>query len=74
MEGPGDGEVPGTRAGCDRVSRGFAGLSICGLLFSAGTTLAQNTKPIKALLILGGCCHDYAQQKDILKKGIEERA
>ncbi|MBC8117763.1 MAG: hypothetical protein H7062_25515, partial [Candidatus Saccharimonas sp.] len=24
-------------------------------------------KPLKALLILGGCCHDYAKQKDILK-------
>ena len=31
-------------------------------------------KPIRALLITGGCCHDYAKQKDILKKGIEERA
>ncbi len=30
-------------------------------------------KPLKALLILGGCCHDYAKQKDILKKGIESR-
>ena len=32
------------------------------------------TKPLKALLITGGCCHDYKVQKDILKKGIEERA
>lgn len=31
-------------------------------------------KQIKALLIAGGCCHDYAKQKDILKKGLEERA
>ena len=31
-------------------------------------------KPLKALLIAGGCCHDYKAQKDILKKGIEERA
>src|SRR2546421_11472406 len=31
-------------------------------------------KPIHALLITGGCCHDYAKQKDILKKGLEERA
>lgn len=30
--------------------------------------------PLRALLILGGCCHDYAAQKDILKKGIESRA
>ena len=31
-------------------------------------------KPLKALLVLGGCCHDYATQKDILKAGIETRA
>lgn len=38
---------------------------------------AQETakpKPIKALLITGGCCHDYAKQKEILKRGIESRA
>jgi hypothetical protein len=55
-------------------------------LFSVGTlaamalttlpnpAVAQDTKPIKALLIAGGCCHDYKTQKDILKKGLEERA
>lgn len=31
-------------------------------------------QPLKVLLIIGGCCHDYAAQKDILKSGIEERA
>ena len=31
-------------------------------------------KPLKALLVIGGCCHDYAKQKDILKAGLEERA
>jgi type 1 glutamine amidotransferase len=31
-------------------------------------------KPLRALLVLGGCCHDYATQKDILAKGISERA
>ncbi len=30
--------------------------------------------PLRALLITGGCCHDYSHQKDILKKGLEERA
>jgi hypothetical protein len=29
---------------------------------------------LRILLITGGCCHDYATQKDILKKGLEERA
>jgi hypothetical protein len=31
------------------------------------------TQPIRALLVLGGCCHDYAKQKDILTRGISER-
>jgi hypothetical protein len=31
-------------------------------------------KPIKALLVTGGCCHDYEQQKDIIKQGVEARA
>ncbi|MCD6051182.1 MAG: Trehalose utilization [Verrucomicrobia bacterium] len=31
-------------------------------------------KPLRALLIAGGCCHDYAGQKDVLKKGLEARA
>ena len=31
-------------------------------------------KPLKALLIIGGCCHDYATQKEILPAGIAERA
>ena len=35
---------------------------------------AQSPAPLRILLIAGGCCHDYANQKDILKKGLEERA
>jgi hypothetical protein len=31
-------------------------------------------KPVRALLVIGGCCHDYAKQKDILTKGISARA
>jgi type 1 glutamine amidotransferase len=31
-------------------------------------------KPIRALLVIGGCCHDYPKQKDILPKGISARA
>jgi hypothetical protein len=37
------------------------------------TPAANAPKPLKILLLAGGCCHDYAQQKDILKKGIEAR-
>jgi hypothetical protein len=31
-------------------------------------------RPIRALLVAGGCCHDYAKQKDILTQGISARA
>jgi type 1 glutamine amidotransferase len=31
-------------------------------------------KPIRALLVIGGCCHDYDKQRDILTKGISARA
>ena len=34
----------------------------------------QPAKPIKALFVCGGCCHDYAAQKDIITKGISARA
>ena len=46
-----------------------AGLSLC-----ASVASAADVKPLRVLLITGGCCHDYAKQKDILKKGIEARA
>lgn len=41
---------------------------------SQASPLGQDDKPIRALLVLGGCCHDYEKQKDILTKGISERA
>jgi hypothetical protein len=40
------------------------------LSFSFSTIAAQ---PIRALLITGGCCHEYGKQKDVLKKGLEGR-
>ena len=48
---------------------------LAAAFFSTLTLQAQNdVKPIRALLITGGCCHSYATQKNILKKGIEARA
>src|ERR1051325_4205171 len=45
-------------------------------LFAAAVVspAADGPKPLRALLIAGGCCHDYAKQKDILKQGLEQRA
>lgn len=34
---------------------------------------AEPGKPLKALMITGGCCHDYANQKRILADGISAR-
>lgn len=35
---------------------------------------ARAAEPIRALLITGGCCHDYEEQKDLLTQGISARA
>jgi len=46
-------------------------LALAGVL--ALSAQAQEAKPLKVMLITGGCCHDYKAQTDILKKGLEER-
>ena len=42
----------------------------CRRAEAVGAALARRG----ALLVCGGCCHDYSKQKDILSKGISERA
>lgn len=44
------------------------------LLIGTRTAFADDVKPLRALLILGGCCHDYNTQKELLSKGISDRA
>ena len=34
----------------------------------------QAAEPLKALLITGGCCHDYTKQKIIISQGVSKRA
>ena len=34
----------------------------------------QKVKPLQVLLVCGGCCHDYDNQKVLIAKGLEERA
>lgn len=55
-----------------------AGLYFCGLVISLQTVNAQEqkaeVKPLKVLLVTGGCCHDYERQKLILSEGIGARA
>jgi hypothetical protein len=56
-----------------------ASLILLGLLLPVvgGFTLPSaggaEARPLRVLLITGGCCHDYAKQKDILKQGLEAR-
>lgn len=35
---------------------------------------AEDTKPVRALLVIGGCCHDYKKQQELLTRGISGRA
>lgn len=48
----------------------------CLLGVNLSLALAEGApqKPIRALLVIGGCCHDYSKQKDILTQGISARA
>ena len=43
------------------------------LAFSLASAAAAEPAPLKVMLITGGCCHDYATQTKLLKKGLEER-
>jgi type 1 glutamine amidotransferase len=36
--------------------------------------VAPAAEPLQALLITGGCCHDYESQKQIITQGISQRA
>ncbi len=40
----------------------------------ASAASKTSEKPIRALLVTGGCCHDYDRQKLILTKGVSARA
>ena len=48
--------------------------TVLTLTFAFSSVSIMAAGPIRVLLITGGCCHDYAHQKDILKNGIMERA
>jgi type 1 glutamine amidotransferase len=38
-----------------------------------GAQAAEAVKPLKVLLVLGGCCHDYEKQQYLLSEGITSR-
>jgi len=44
------------------------------LLFVSAALADDAPKPLRALMVTGGCCHDYENQKRILSEGISARA
>lgn len=48
-------------------------LLLSALCLASRQAGAAEGKPLRALLITGGCCHEYGRQKDILKSGLEAR-
>ncbi|MBF0196569.1 MAG: ThuA domain-containing protein [Planctomycetes bacterium] len=48
-------------------------LMACFLLCAANNSKKSAKPPIRALLITGGCCHDYPNQQEIIPAGIDER-
>jgi type 1 glutamine amidotransferase len=49
-------------------------MALLGLLLAPALLRAEDEKPIKALFVCGGCCHDYVHQQEIIPKGISARA
>jgi type 1 glutamine amidotransferase len=58
---------------CRRTTT-LAWLATSLFVFGIAFTARADEKPIRALLVLGGCCHDYAKQQDILTRGVSARA
>ncbi len=52
----------------------IAAIALLTTGFVVSAHAADKPAPLRALLVLGGCCHDYAAQQSLLKEGIEERA
>ncbi len=51
-------------------------LALLSLMVLAGPSVVPDepARPIRALLVAGGCCHDYENQKDLLTRGLSRRA
>jgi uncharacterized protein len=54
-------------------SSSIRSLFVAAILFAAVLVLSA-AQPLKVLMITGGCCHDYENQKKILSEGIAARA
>ena len=58
------------------TTRLLAALAGAALAALGATTEAAPAEaaPVRALLVIGGCCHDYKKQQELLTKGISARA
>src|SRR4051812_24103223 len=52
----------------------YAAILVFCLALAPLSLRAEAPKPLKILLVCGGCCHDYQAQKNILQTGLEERS
>lgn len=52
----------------------FVAASFSALAFNVTGAETPKPAPIKVMIITGGCCHDYAKQKEVLRIGLEQRA
>jgi type 1 glutamine amidotransferase len=43
-------------------------------VFTSSRAAVNKPKPLRALMVCGGCCHDYTNQKKILSEGISAQA
>lgn len=48
--------------------------TLCLTICVASPAAGEDAKPVRALLVLGGCCHDYKEQQTLLTQGISARA
>ena len=49
-------------------------VAVLALAPPAGAAEKKADRPLRALLITGGCCHDYQSQKKIISEGVSARA
>lgn len=49
-------------------------ICLFAFLFSSSVFADEKPAPLRALLVTGGCCHDYEAQKKTLTEGISARA
>ncbi|TWI69799.1 type 1 glutamine amidotransferase [Pseudoduganella lurida] len=51
----------------------FALPAIALSLAACSPAHAEANRPLKVLIVSGGCCHDYAQQRQLLEEGLKAR-